>query len=277
MRGVRLFAVFECMSVATLALFGFGLADLGLVVRRRKSKMWFSIRAIVIAFGVVVGISGSTNAAPIPGQGTWETTLLGRAPTTAGGIDYQAYYDVSRDITWLADADLARTSGYDTDGKMTWDEAVSWIDFLNNSNYLGVSAWKLPSAMNTNGIVSVNSYNSGDNAMNYLYGTTLGNVYGVGGGPIVFNNPGPFENIQTGNYWLSTETCGYSSCSIARRFDFAKGYLGSGNKPDQHPGWAIASGDLIGAPATIPEATTIMLFAVGLAGLSLAARRRTVR
>jgi len=67
-----------------------------------------------------------------------QAALLGRAPATPGGNDYQAYYDTDLNITWLADANYAKTSGYDPDGLMTWNEAQSWIPSLNASNHLGV-------------------------------------------------------------------------------------------------------------------------------------------
>ena len=35
-------------------------------------------------------------------------------------------YDDVLDITWLQDANYAQTSGYDTDGRMTWIEAKAW-------------------------------------------------------------------------------------------------------------------------------------------------------
>jgi hypothetical protein len=38
--------------------------------------------------------------------------LVGRVPLTAGGADYQAYFDTDQNITWLADANYQDTSGY---------------------------------------------------------------------------------------------------------------------------------------------------------------------
>ena len=40
--------------------------------------------------------------------------------TRAGG---QAYYDDVLNVTWVADANLPTTSGYEPDGQMTWAEA----------------------------------------------------------------------------------------------------------------------------------------------------------
>jgi len=66
--------------------------------------------------GTVLGLTAAVWALPswavgVSGQGTWETTLqprdLSGSPTTI-----EAYYDTVLDITWLVDANYARTSGY---------------------------------------------------------------------------------------------------------------------------------------------------------------------
>lgn len=44
---------------------------------------------------------------------TAQAALLGRASLTPGGTDYQAVYDTDLNITWLADANYAQTSGYE--------------------------------------------------------------------------------------------------------------------------------------------------------------------
>lgn len=50
-------------------------------------------------------------------------------------------YDDVLDITWLADANYAQTSGYDADGLMTWDQANTFITTLN---YGGIGGWRWP-------------------------------------------------------------------------------------------------------------------------------------
>ena len=39
-------------------------------------------------------------------------------------------YDDVLDITWLQDATYAQTSGYDSDGKMNWNDANNWVNAL---------------------------------------------------------------------------------------------------------------------------------------------------
>ena len=61
---------------------------------KMKARFWW---AGVLALGLAV-----------PAQGA----LQGRLPATAGGTDYQAYYDTVLKITWTADANLAATNTF---------------------------------------------------------------------------------------------------------------------------------------------------------------------
>jgi len=49
---------------------------------------------------------------------------------------------------WVAIRDYAMTSGYDDDGRMTWEEAVEWTKQLNYNGYTG---WRLPHTKPVNG------------------------------------------------------------------------------------------------------------------------------
>ena len=87
-------------------------------------------------------------------------SLEGRLATTAGGTDYQAFYDTTLNITWLADANLAMTNQFglalsnnavdlrndvvSSDGSMTWAATNLWLSNLNSANYLGFNNWRLP-------------------------------------------------------------------------------------------------------------------------------------
>ena len=104
---------------------------------------------------------------------TVQAALLGRLPATPGGTDYQAYYDTTLNITWLADANLAAsntfglptgvslgtypgdTSGVNgiiyASGRMNWPGAKFWIDAMNAANYLGYNDWRLPTLGPING------------------------------------------------------------------------------------------------------------------------------
>ena len=59
------------------------------------------MRHSVIA-AVVLGLTAATA----------DAALLGRLPVTPSGTDYQAYYDDVLNITWLADANLAKSQTF---------------------------------------------------------------------------------------------------------------------------------------------------------------------
>lgn len=54
---------------------------------------------------------------------------------------FEAYYDPAQNLTWLADADYARTTGRSVDGTMTFAEALSWSATVEIS---GVKGWRPP-------------------------------------------------------------------------------------------------------------------------------------
>jgi len=53
-------------------------------------------------------------------------------------------YDSVQDLTWLQDANYARTSGHDSDGMMKWADAMAWADGLT---YGGFDDWRLPTTI----------------------------------------------------------------------------------------------------------------------------------
>ena len=65
------------------------------------------------------------------------------SPTHAALIEIGSgmVYDDVLNITWLQDANYAMTSGYDTDGRMTWEQANTWATTLV---YGGTGGWRLP-------------------------------------------------------------------------------------------------------------------------------------
>ena len=77
-------------------------------------------------------------AAGLLASGAAQATLFDRG----GGL----LYDDVLKVTWLQDANYAKTSGYDADGSMTWAEANTWADTLvYHDSVRGVdwSDWRL--------------------------------------------------------------------------------------------------------------------------------------
>ena len=57
-------------------------------------------------------------------------------------------YDNVLKITWLQDANYAMTSGYDNDGLMDWNKALSWAGQLS---FGGFNDWRLPMVLPVDG------------------------------------------------------------------------------------------------------------------------------
>lgn len=101
----------------------------------------------VIPAGLSAGVLlwvGRSHAAPVSGQGTWQTTLQDRDLDGNGTTD--AFYDTALNITWLRNANAGAGSSFDdgkssTDGKMTWVNAVDWAAALSFGGY---DDWRLP-------------------------------------------------------------------------------------------------------------------------------------
>jgi hypothetical protein len=230
-------------------------------------------------------ITASVQAAGISGQGTWETTLLARDVNSDSIID--AYYDTILDITWLADAGYAQTSGYDDDNRMTWDEAQIWIGTLNASTYLGVTNWRLPQVFDSGPAGCDFSYGGTDCGWNAdtstgemasMFYDTLGNLsfFDTDGNFLQDGNglwnTGPFSNLPFFYTWADTE----SATNAGEAWYF---HLGAGTQNDtdmtlERATWAVLSGD-IGA-SVIPIPSAIWLFTSALAGLGWLNRKQFV-
>jgi hypothetical protein len=214
---------------------------------------------------LLVLVSSSANA-----------TLVSRS----GG---QAYYDTDTDLTWVADANLAQTSGYDADGQMSWSAAVAWAASLNaGSGYLGVSDWRLPTSTDTGAVGCDFAYSGTDCGFNVdlstsemaqmFYGT-LGNTaaYNISGvrQPCesavpnrCLTNTGPFSNLQPDYYWSGTVY--HPTLNYAWTFGFNFGFQGGTSRGTILHAWAVRPGDI----ALVPVPATVWLFgsALGLMG-----------
>jgi len=61
-------------------------------------------------------------------------------------------YDQDLDITWVGDANLAKTSGFDADGLLPWQQAVNWAAGLTIG---GMNNWRLPTTTQPDATCSV--------------------------------------------------------------------------------------------------------------------------
>jgi hypothetical protein len=224
----------------------------------------------------------TSHAVGISGQGTWETTLVPR-DLDGNPATVEAYYDTVLNITWLADANYAQTSGYDGDGYMDWNTANAWAAGLNLNN---ISGWRLPTITDTGTSGCDFAYTSTDCGYNVnistsemahmfystlgdkAYCDTFGNCPQAGWGLI---NSGPFSNLQVAPYWSATE---YYDTSTAWYFSFSNGWQnGDYIKFLLNSALAVHSGDVGAVIVPIPGA--VWLFGSGLLGMLGAARRKT--
>ncbi len=194
-----------------------------------------------------------------------DAALVGRLAATPGGTDYRAYYDDVADLTWLADANYAMTSGYDVDGRMNWADANAWAAGLSVG---GVTGWRLPDTNPVNG-TTYDYYIAHDGSADYGYnisapgtayaGSTASEManmfYSVLGNTGYFDtsgtrtgcapcltNTGPFSNVQSGNYLSATE---YAPNTIyAWGFVMGYGLQSYDGKTFKWYAWAVQSGDV---------------------------------
>lgn len=204
-----------------------------------------------------------------------QAALVGRLAD--GGGHYQAVYDTDLNITWLADANYAATSGYDADGRMGWMAAQDWIGTLNMAGYLGVGDWRLPLS---DGCIS---YNCTGSELGYLFYEELGGFAGYGDPmpPLADADLALFSNLPMGTFWSVTD---YLS-DTAWAFEFGPYDVGRQiyfPKRTEFYAWAVRSGDIGAVPVVsmaalaVPLPTALGLFASGLIGIVTLARRRSV-
>ncbi|WP_054762185.1 DUF1566 domain-containing protein [Methylomonas koyamae] len=135
----------------------------------------------------------AAGAAALTHLPTAQAALLDRG----GGM----LYDTVLNVTWLQDANYAKTSGYDADGKMDWHAAVAWADQLE---FGGFSDWRLAGIKPVNGI-AYNENFSDDGSTDYAWNVSspnseLGYMYFVNLGLTAFQFPDGSDNPNFGIY-----------------------------------------------------------------------------
>lgn len=215
-------------------------------------------------------------------------------------------YDDVLDVTWLADANYAKTSGYDADGLMTWQQALTWAANLSyHDSVRGVTYddWRLP-MVRDGGLADYNytyfgtdiGYNVrtvGEDGTMYselahMYFNNMGfkSYYSPSGGNQsdggIFGDGayhwgearsglgpnGAIQNLQSYAYWSGTAYAPVPGL-YAWGVNTDVGYQGSSYQYNGFHAWAVRPGDVAAVPEPVPAA----LFGAGLAGLMLARRR----
>ncbi|MEM7084214.1 MAG: DUF1566 domain-containing protein [Pseudomonadota bacterium] len=169
-------------------------------------------------------------------------------------------YDDVLGITWLQNASFGLGSVFDgglndTDGLMTWDSAVAWVETLS---YGGFEDWRLPSMDLNQDLQIVNCTTATelacrDNELGHLFYHSLMGVYfdDFTGDQDLFMN---IQNV----HWSGTEFAG--NLDTAWSFGFGLGVQSPAGKLGNYGAWAVHAGDV----AAIPLPAGVWLFGSGL-------------
>lgn len=176
---------------------------------------------------------------------------------------FEAYYDTDLNITWLADANYAKTSGYDVYGRMTWADANTWVATLSFTDGIHVyDNWRLPTSDACFG------NNCTGSEMGHLFYSELGGVAGQTISTVHNANYNLFSNLRDEYYWSGSELDPIS----AWHFEFNSGYQFVDSKEYGAPqyAFAVSPGDV----SAVPEADTWVMLLAGLGLVGAVTRRR---
>ncbi|MDC8771713.1 PEP-CTERM sorting domain-containing protein [Roseateles albus] len=220
-------------------------------------------------------LASAANANGVPGQGSWETTLLARDLDGNLVNGPEAFYDTALNVTWLRAGSASA---------MNWSTAKAWAE----QDRFGLSGWRLPTTHVTTADGSCDySYFGGTGCgfnpdssvatgseMAHLFFQSLGNKSRYIPGTLDdqagwgLSNTGDFKNLRSYSSWSGTV---YAPQSGTAWF-FSLGYGSQANFSKDQSFYALAvhPGDVV----AVPEPQTWALTLIGLTGLLLSRRRR---
>lgn len=223
----------------------------------------------------------SAHAAPISGQGTWESTLKARdAAGFAVALDDPSatyFYDSTLDITWLADLGA--------NGRMAWSHALSWASGLTEMG----GGWRLPARVDADSWRCASRLAQGSDcgasdAIGGVAGGELAHLYFVTLGNMGFCQPGPGDcasgrdrGLTNTAYFRSLRPAGERADAQTLDFGGWALTLFGGDARGAREGMsifatAVRDGDVL-QTQLVPEPGGLALALTGLVGLGVIRRR----
>jgi hypothetical protein len=144
--------------------------------------------------------------------------------------DGRTVYDPATNVTWLANADLAKkhkfgVAGINRDGSMEQQTATTWVAAMDSAAWLGASDWQLPTSNACGG------FDCSASLLGDLYYDALGYSQGE---PVVATpntTTGGFHDLQPYLYWscstVSVPCSGSQPTGSAWSFSFGNGFEGT--------------------------------------------------
>jgi len=162
-----------------------------------------------------MAINRSVCAAVLCGAAALMVSVRGADAALVAAANGDAVYDTARNVTWLANANLAATQKFgvpdiNPDGSMSWTTAQKWIAAMNAAHYLGTSQWSMPATKLPDDHCSQNpksasfGFDCTGSELGDLYYNALG---GVKGSTINLTHNASYtlsNNFQPYLYWSST-------------------------------------------------------------------------